>query len=292
MHRKRSIIAVALIYVSAAMLTPQPAVAIGKGQPTFYDRHVLFDNSSSRIAHASSHGWAIAPSTLELVGALLPVATDRFVSPPNAVRLSWTSATGGDWQATIEVTRRYARPFRFEGGAVTFWCYSERELTASNAPLIFLRDVDDNGTPAIAIVQGDAHIPAQVWTQVSIPFETIFGRSIRGTDDSRFRVGETLGITFMQGLDAGERHTLYVDDIHIRDVATGDEAAPPPTNVAAKAYERHFALSWQPSGADDVLAYRIHRSTDGGTTFTPIGTQQGSRTRFVDFVGAPSTQAS
>jgi hypothetical protein len=291
MDLKRSLVVAVLLPLSA-LLCSATSFAIGKGTPTFYDRHVLFDNSSSGIAHASSHGWAIAPSALELHSGAIPVTTERSVSPPNALRLTWLSAAGGDWRATVEVTRRYARPFRFEGAAITFWCYSDAELTAANAPLLFLEDVNQNGTPAMAIVRGERRIPARQWTQVSIPFADIFDRPTRGTDDSAFRVSEILSVTFMQGLDDRQRHTLYIDDIQIRDVESGDATAPPtPSAVTAKAYERHFDVSWSASQADDLLAYRIYRSTDG-KTFIAVGTQQGSRTRFVDFTGAPPTRAS
>src|SRR5690606_17800538 len=95
----------------------------------------------------SSRGWFIAPSRLELApGDTLPVETGEFASPPNALRLSWTSAMGGDWQATVEVTRRYARPIRFEGNALTFRVYADSEITAANSPRVFLMDVHENGT--------------------------------------------------------------------------------------------------------------------------------------------------
>ena len=67
-------------------------------------------------------------------------------------------------------------------------------------------------------------------------------------------------------------------------------APPVPEALTVRAYERHFDVSWAPSAADDLLAYRIYRSSDG-KTFEPIGTQQGSRTRFVDFTGEPPREA-
>ncbi|NLG76417.1 MAG: hypothetical protein GX535_09275, partial [Xanthomonadaceae bacterium] len=98
--------AIALLLLSLA--NPTAVFAVGKGTPSFYDRHVFFDNSHSDRALVSSSGWSIAPSTLELIDDKVPVTADRFVSPPNALELTWRSAPGGDWQATIEVTRRYA----------------------------------------------------------------------------------------------------------------------------------------------------------------------------------------
>lgn len=274
-----------------ALASPVTVFAVGKGTPSFYDRHVFFDNSHSDGGFVYSSGWRIAPSTLELIDGTIPVETQRFVSPPNALRLSWKSAPGGDWQATLEVTRRYARPFRFEGAALTFWCYSDFEITAANSPRIYLEDVSENGTPATTLVSGSERIPARQWVQVELPFAAIFDRSTKSTEDSKFQVSEILSITLLQGLDDDQPHTIYLDDFQIRDIATGDTTPPPvPQAVTAKAYERHFDVSWTHSAADDLLAYRIYRSWDG-KTFEPVGTQQGSRSRFVDFTGEPPHEA-
>lgn len=288
MNRLRCL-AVACMLLGAA--SPASVFAVGKGTPSFYDRHVFFDNSHSDEGLVSSSGWAIAPSTLELAEGTVPVDMQRFVSPPNALRLSWTSATGGDWQATIEVTRRYARPFRFEGNALTFWCYSDSEITAANSPRLYLEDVYENGTPAVTLVNGDEKLPRGQWVQIKLPFAKIFDRSTKSTEEIKFQVQEILSITFLQGLDDSKEHTLYLDDFQIRDSETDDTVPPPtPETIAVRAYERHFDVSWAHSKADDLLAYRIYRSSDG-KTFEPVGIQQGSHSRFVDFTGEPPREA-
>jgi hypothetical protein len=288
MHRLRSIAAACLLF---SLVNPATVFAVGKGTPSFYDRHVIFDNSHSEGGFGSSSGWFIAPSALELVDKTVPVETKHFVSPPNALRLSWKSAPGGDWNLTIEVTRRYARPFRFEGQALTFWCYSDSKITAANSPRIYLEDVNENRTPAVTLVRGDQQIPAGRWVQVKLPFAALFHQPVKGTEDSEFEVRETLSVTFLQGLDDDEKHTLYLDDFQIRDLSPSDTTPPPvPEALATRAYERHIDVSWAPGTADDLLAYRIYRSADG-KTFEPIGTQQGSRTRFVDYTGEPPVDA-
>lgn len=273
------------------LLAPHAALAVGKGTPSFYDRHVIFDNSHSDGGFGSSSAWVIAPSRLELLDSTIPVETGRFASPPNALRLSWQSLPGGDWQATIQITRRYARPFRFAGEALVFQVFADSEISAANSPRIYLRDANENGTPSVTLVSGDERIPAGQWVQVELPFAAIFDRPVKGTNDSAFEVSETLSVTFLQGLDDGKPHTLILDDFRIRDLDTGDTTAPPaPKAVTVEAYERHFDLTWMPSAADDLLEYRIYRSSDG-KTFEPIGIQQGSRSRFSDFLGEPPRAA-
>jgi hypothetical protein len=284
-----------LVFMLFSLASPATLFAAGKGTPSFYDRHVIFDNSHSDGGYESSSGWSIAPSSLELIDSTVPVDTQHFVSPPNALRLTWNSAPGGTWETTIEITRRYARPFRFEGEALTFQLFADSEITAANSPRVYLKDVNENGTPAVTLVSGDERIPAGQWVQVTLPFSAMFDRPVRGTGDHLFDVRETLSVTFIQGLDDNERHTVYFDDFQIRDIDAGDTTPPPaPEAVTVRAYERHFDVSWTASAADDLLAYRVYRSIEGkdGKAFEPIGTQQGSRSRFADFTGRPPREAS
>ena len=230
--------------VLLAIAAPATVFAVGKGMPSFYDQHVIFDNSPSDGGFASSSGWFTAPSTLELIDGTVPVETRHFVSPPNALRMSWKSAPGGDWRMTIELTRRYARPFRFEGDALAFWCFADAEITAANSPRLYLEDANENRTPAVTLVSGDERIPAGKWVEVKLPIAAMFSGPVRNTEDSKFSVSDTLGITFLQGLDDDRPHTLYLDDFQIRDLTSDTVPPPAPQTVAVRAYERHVDVSW------------------------------------------------
>lgn len=261
-------------------------VAAALAQPPFYDRHVMFDNSLADGGYDSSLSYLVAPSTLETFNGKFPVDASHFVSPPNALRLKWRSATGGDWRMTLEIPRRYARPFRFEGAALTFWCYADSELTAENSPRIYLRDLDENGTPTITLVRGDERIPARKWTLITIPFATFKSAIYHGTTDNAFNPEKLLSIAFMQGLDDDREHTLYVDDFQVRDIDPKDTTPPPaPPTLTTRGFDRHVDVAWNHSEAPDLLAYRIYRAVDG-TNFQPVGTSQRTRSRFADFIGA------
>ncbi|HVU24779.1 MAG TPA: glucoamylase family protein [Opitutus sp.] len=258
---------------------------------TPYDQHVIFDNSLTSDSYESTNTYVVAPSTLELGrDGKLPVDTRHFVSPPNGLRLKWRSAFGGDWRATIQITRRYARQFQFQGDSLTFWCFSDFEITAANSPRMYLLDRQNQGTPSVTLVQGDARIPAGKWVLVKLPFAAFHSPNYNGTDDPHYNIADTLSFSLLQGLDDDREHTLYLDDIQIRDALAEDTTPPPPPGVTARGYERHIEVSWQPSPAADLLSYRIYRSWDG-KTFDPVGIQQGTRTRFEDFVGAPPRRA-
>jgi hypothetical protein len=257
-----------------------------------YDNHVIFDFSPSDSGYDASDSYLVPPSTLETSDGKFPVDSRHFVSPPNALRLRWRSATGGDWQMILKVRRRNTRPRSFQGSALVFWCFSESELPAAASPLIYLRDSATGSTPAIRLVAGDSRIPAGKWVQLVLPFASFVPAILKGTSEPRFNSGDLNRIAFMQGLDDNLEHTLFLDDFQVRDAAGGDTTVPAaPGAVAVRGFERHLDISWQPSTAPDLLAYRIYRSWDGHT-FTPVGTQQGSRTRWVDFVDAPERHAS
>lgn len=257
-----------------------------------YDDHVIFDNSPSDDGYDASASYLVAPSTLETVNGMFPVDTQHFVSPPNGLRLKWRSATGGDWRMTLRVRRHRSRPQVFQGDALTFWCFSDSEITAADSPLIYLFDSSSERTPSIKLVEGDGRIPAGRWVHLKLPFAS-FARPIFNTTDERnFNSRDLARIIFMQGLDDDREHTLFFDDFQICDQALSDTAAPPaPGAVSVRGFERHVDVSWQPSAAPDLLAYRIYRSSDGAA-FTPVGTQPGSRTRWVDFIDAPARNAS
>ncbi|PTY06931.1 hypothetical protein DB347_10040 [Opitutaceae bacterium EW11] len=250
--------------------------------PPTYETHVVFDNSLSDRGYYHSETYLVPPSALKQADGKIPVAADRFASPPNALKLSWTSATGGDWRATIEVPTRYARQFEFEGDTLSFWCYSDSEITEENSPLLFVRDTEKLGSPATTLVHGDEKIPAGKWTEVRIPVTAV--RSLTGsTDERKFNPRKLASVSFMQGLDDGRPHSLYVDEFRIVPAATSDHTPPDaPASLTATGYERHVDLAWNPSRADDVLSYRIYRSEDG-RQFSPVGTQEGRWTRYEDF---------
>src|SRR5688500_4887136 len=85
-----------------------------------YDRHVIFDNSLPDRSYDNTQSYIMAPSTLETIKSKLPVEQEHFVSTPNGLRMRCESAPRGDWRMTLESSRRYARPFKFEGDTLTF----------------------------------------------------------------------------------------------------------------------------------------------------------------------------
>jgi exo beta-1,2-glucooligosaccharide sophorohydrolase (non-reducing end) len=258
---------------------------------SLYDRHVVFDQAVPAPAYFESAGEMTAPSRVALIDGEIPLDAGRYRVPSDSLRLSWTSATGGDWRTELKTRSHYGLIDNFDGDAVTFWVYSDTGLTADEAPRIYLKDADDSGTFTINLLEGRGPLPAGAWTQIVLPVSA-FKAIYRSTDVSTFQLRHLKKIVLAQGLDDGRPHTLLIDDVQV-----GWEKAKPlpapaaPTGFTVQAGERHFDLKWDGDANDSVLRYIIYRSNDG-VNFLPVGVQQGNLNRYSDFVGAPPTRAS
>ena len=269
-------------------------LGLGTARPaTFYDRHVFFDNSIPvpDRSYYRSEGWAIAPSKLELVDDKFPVETNHFVSPPNGLRLKWKSAPGGDWRIRLYSAKNYDRQNRvFEGDTISFWCFSESEMSPDESPRMTLIDKADVGSGTIALLADYGRLPARKWVRISIPFAD-FKPLFQRTEDLKFDPGRLTAISLDQGFDDGKEHTLYLDDVQIEHGGrVAGEPPRAPTKLAVKGAERHFDLTWTNGSESVPLSYKIYRSWDGGK-YVPIGIQQGQLNHFVDFVGETDRKA-
>lgn len=255
-----------------------------------YDRHVIFDNSLADRFYYHSHGSAVAPSTLEIVAGKFPVEDQKFFTPPNSLRLKWNSQFGGDWRMALKVVSHYGRRFEFSGNTLFLRCYSETELSREESPLIALQDARGAVTPDIKLIGSLEKLPAQHWVQIKLPV-TAFVPLVNSTDEFIFDLRRLTSIFFIQGLDDGKEHTLYIDEVRIGDDTTNDGHAPAtPGGLAAKGFDSHIDLTWQINNEANPFSYKIYRSWDG-KTYTPIGMQKGHLMRYVDFIGTQGKTA-
>src|SRR3984885_11313882 len=287
---------------------------------TRYYEHSFFDNSLMPDAYFYSSGKPSAPSTLELVHGHLPVSAKIFVTPPNALQLSWQSAVNGGWDAEIRVVNFRNRRSQFAGDTLYFWCYSQQGVAAADLPLVRLEDVGRNFSGPLPLGDFAGDLPATRWVQVNVPLSRFVTASIHDFSAHNLRI-----IVFSQNAADGAKHTLVVDEIRIDSAGAATTSLPPasasendanrleprstlpaPRNLSATSYERHVALHWQaPDSASEAAApdaragssasanpeskaeferYIIYRSEDG-QSFEQIGMQVRGITRYTDFVG-------
>ncbi|MGH9960915.1 MAG: glucoamylase family protein, partial [Pyrinomonadaceae bacterium] len=248
-----------------------------------YDRHVAFDNSLTDKSYYYSQASFVSPSELEVVDGKFPVEEARCVTPPNCLRLKWRSRSDGDWQVALNLRKHY-RNVDFSGSALSFWCYSETDLTVDESPLVHLNDANGEGTPSIRLVGSLKKLPAQQWVRVQLPFKSFVGL-FKSTRETPFDPRRLAKITIVQGLDDGKPHTLYFDDVKVSDEIENDRQGPAtPADLSARGYDRHVDLTWQPNREADLQYYKIYRSFDG-KAYAAIGIQKGHLTRYADFLG-------
>jgi hypothetical protein len=273
-----------------ALVLASISVAIA-AEPGLHDRHVFFENGAAGNSYYSSETAVVGPSELEVTGGKLPVDSSHFKSPPNSLRLKWKSMAGGDWHVTIKAPDRYVRDPRFDGDTLSLWCYSEKGLAPRDAPRIFVQDASGAGVPTINLLADHGPLAAHKWTEVRLPFSKFAGR-YGGTDDSKFDSRRLASITFVQNLDDGSEHILYIDDVSVVDSQPTEHRIPSiPSQLKVEAQDSHMGLSWRPCDDENLLSYRIYRSWDG-KKFDPIGTRPSWSCRYVDFVGGPGKTAS
>jgi hypothetical protein len=259
---------------------------------SFYARHVFFDSSlpATQRSYFRSDGSFVAPSKLELINDRFPVETNHFMSPPNGLRLKWTSAPGGEWRVHLQSDVRYMKHRVFDGDTLSFWCYSETEMSTNEAPRITLIDTNKVGSATIGLLDTHGTLPAQKWVRLDIPFAK-FKPLFERTEDLEFDPSQLAIVLLSQGLDDGKEHTLYLDDVQVRDLERDDHDPPrTPVGLAVNGAERHFDLMWTNNTESDLLRYQIYRSWDG-EKFVPVGIQEGGINRFVDYVGEAGRKA-
>ncbi|HWQ83219.1 MAG TPA: glucoamylase family protein [Anaerolineales bacterium] len=245
--------------------------------PGTYYNHLIFDNSLSDGGYFFSHAVAIAPSQLEAIDCKIPVAADRFLSPPNSLRLSWLSQTGGDWLAELYSETWLNKTRLLSGDTLSFWGYSEEEIPVRLLPMIRLKIKDGPLTSPLQMTGIVPDLPARHWQQINIPLEA-FPNETFNVDFSRIEK-----IIFTQSLDDNFPHTLYIDEVKISDSAMVGMGRPP-SGLSAVAYDCHVDLSWRAVNDPAVMYYQIYRSNNG-QDFLPVGIQNPTFNRYVDYVG-------
>lgn len=269
-----------LLLVITSVLLWLPA----RAQQNWQQRE-FFENSESVRAHFYSEGNVSAPSVLELVDGKLPVDTSSFVSAPNSLRLSWTSAPRGEWDVELRLPNWPNRYVNFTGDTLSLWIYSRTALRGAELPLICLHDAGNGFSEKVGLGAYARDIAPNTWKRVLIPINAFRSRSLRPFDPTR-----TNTIILLQGDADDQAHTLLIDNIRIENGRAHEAAPAPPANVHAKGYERHVLLTWDAPADAAVAEYVIYRSTNGGP-FVPVQTQRPDIHRAIDFVNQVGVSA-
>jgi hypothetical protein len=262
-------------------------IASRSSAQTSYYRHIFFDNGPRTSAYFYTSGKAVLPSTVEFENGKLPLDSKIFLTPPNAIRLSWQSSAGGSWRAEVNVLEFRDREILFDGDMLSFWIFSPEALASSVLPELRLHDTRRGFSAAIRMGEFSGDLPAKKWIRVAIPFRRIAADSVTSFDPRRLA-----SLAFEQSVADQTPHTLFVDEIRIEGASASSSSneamRAAPKNLRARAYERHVDLSWDgsSSGSSEEAAlsrHVIYRSFDG-SHFEPIGMQTPGVNRYTDFL--------
>ena len=235
-----------VLAVGLLALAPAPAHALGVR---------LFSDSPDRTFWDSSWGYANSPSSLELVnGSKFPVDSAHAFLGKNALRLAWTSATGGDWALTA-ATQSWVVFDPTPYDSILFVVWSPADIPAADLPDFFLEDQDNVRTPRHPLSDWLPGVTAATWTRVSIPL-TVFRADPGGADLTRINK-----VFFGQraGAASGVARTLIVDEIRFLPAGASAPVAP---QLTARPFERHIELRWDPAQVEDAETVRIERQVD------------------------------
>lgn len=292
-------------FEASRSLTPRTRIIIAlvlflfqvlcQAQPlSSYYRHVFFDNSLTTDSYFYSRAQTAGASTLEQIGGRLPVEIKHFLTPPNAIRIHWTSAPEGGWLAQVgAVDFRNRRP-GFDGHSLYFSLYSDQPIAAADLPRVVLSNALEGLQVAefpgsfsepVELAKYAGTLPAGHWIHVRIPFTDLRTASIYP-----FKPEYLQSITFHQGRADNVSHTLIVDEIRVDDDAKISRTLPAPLHLRATGYDRHVELEWDAARATLPARYVIYRSLEGGE-FVPIGIQIPGINRYEDFLGKAGVRA-
>ena len=282
LHALRASVAAAFVVLFSASMFAE----------TDYYGHVFFDNSLTSDAYFYSAGTVSGESVLETKNQKLPVENIDFVTPPNAIRLTWESHAEGGWEAEVHLNDFRNRRPQLSGANLYLWCFAPQAIAATSLPDLVLSNNREglqvaefpaSFTEPVPLGKFSGDLPAGKWVQVKIPFSAFRTASIYA-----FHPEYLQSVVFKQGKADGIRRTLLIDEIRVDDApagATGEsKVLPAPRNVRATGYDRHVVLQWDPVEDSGLSRYVIYRSLEGGP-FQPIGIQLPGTTRFSDFLG-------
>lgn len=262
---------------------------------TEYYRHVIFDNSLTPDSYYNSGGMANGSSVLELNRDHLPVETETFLTPPNALRFRWQSQPGGGWEAEVHLDLFRDRFPELRGQNLYFWCYAPQAIAADDLPMVVLSTTSAGlhvaefpgaFTEPMPLGRFSGSIPAGKWIRVRIPVSGLHSTSIYDFKPERLR-----SVVFHQAKADGVQHTLIIDEIQVDDDhGTNGSRVPAPSKLRAVGYDRHVELQWDPINNPALGRYVIYRSLDH-KVFEPIGMQLPDIHRYSDFLGKANVTA-
>ncbi len=253
-----------------------------KASEYIYD-YIFFDNSIMNGNYYYSSVSYDSPSWIKNSRKKLIVNQENYLSPGNSLELTYLSSENGSWSAEVQYKPLRGNDFFSKPDNLTFWFFSEKEISTSLLPLVAFRLSETETSKFVAIESYVRVVSKGKWQEVTIPLKD-FGLS--NIDDSVIK--SLKAVIFKQNGVSSVEQRIFIDDIELLSNFISEKLSMQvPKLTKAKAYERHVDLSWEHQASTDTKYYRIYRSFNG-KDFQPIAIQRPYSKRFSDFVGEPN----
>lgn len=179
-----------------------------------------------------------------------------------SLKFNYTSSSDGNWKvmiyrpdwSTVDVTSL---------DSLSFYIYTENELSNTALPLIGLRTINasgsgDTNSSLYALADYNEPVQAGEWSQITFPLSAILDDS----DNTALDFSKTKAVIFSQSENDNSSRLLFLDEIS---AFKSIEQLPTVDVFSAAGYDSHAELTWV--YPVDGLSYRIYASFDGGQTF-------------------------
>ncbi len=243
---------------------------------------VFFNESTgSNTYYDPSWGYKTSPSALELInGSKFPVETGHVYLGSHALRLKWTSASGGDWG--IAVAAPDWTPFDLtKSDSITFMVNSPAALDSTLLPKLAIEDTNNKKSSrvSLALYSSDIDGDAGSWQKIRVPLSAISP----GAENCDFTKIKT--IFFFQNSTDNASHTLYLDEIKATGSGSGNPDLPRPDRVIAEGADQRIDIRWQMNEADDIAGYYLYRSESAQGPFNRLNSGVSKFSVYSDFSG-------
>ena len=233
---------------------------------------VFFANSPMSESYFYTQANYTAPGWIKNVKQKLPVTTQHFFSPGNALELNYVSAANGNWQANILYHSIRGLDNFQTANVLTFHLFINTKSTAAQMPAIAIGKDAENLSSFIDLEKYLPLFQTKKWLTVKIPI----------TDFNITAIDELNTISFKQNASDGGEHQLFIDDLEFSNSELSKPFQSSPKILTAKGYEKHVDITWQPVNDPAVKYIKVYRSTDA-KHFYPVGIQSTAIPRYADY---------
>jgi hypothetical protein len=247
----------------------------------------FIDNPAQNPYFDHSWGTYKAPSKVELAmendkqQGKFPVESGVSWKGRNALRLQWKSVPGGKWAlcsavvnwGTYDLTAATALVFRVNGPAA---------IGANELPDVALEDTANHKSTRAWMGDYVSGLDADAmsWQEVSIPL-SVFQPGLATCDVSNVKT-----VYFLQRLQDGAEHVLWIDDLRARVPGTVEPRLPAtPSGLTARGADSRIDLVWNLGTDTNVVGYYVYGADSGDGPFKPLHGYLHPVHLYSDFIG-------